>query len=810
MSKSIQDRLRKLEYEYKCLCNTPSGQGPQGPEGPQGIQGPPGFGIDFQGQLADPSLLPQPSTQGFAYLIGNDFWIYDGSGNWVNAGPIQGPQGIPGTQGIQGVPGDPGATGPQGQGFTYQGNWDNGTTYYPYDVVTYLGSTYITPNTNSGSVPSYDNSNFDWYLFTSIGAQGPPGPSGGGGGGSACPDHFKLAAASGKFTTATLNSPDIDEMFSGNEDLGWSFGNYEALALTDGFGNLVLTKFPLVNSGIPLPIDLNKGDIVRLSGVLYIDTTNAIVKPLNPNFYITLSFFNCSDINPQGVVPGPKPVGKEGIRLYTVIPVATYPVDGSSKVCFSESVSLSEILPANETFFYVGLGFGNDVGNSYDIKFSYTLDASQVCIGTGKNLLISNCCDPVYTEVIIDNGIEVGKSFSDADGNCWTVVEETIDPVTGLRTIDTQYFDCLTCINNNPCPANFAIKSCCGQGDEIFSAALPGVNVGDTFVDSNGFCWGVIDNTSLPITNVVEVGTVYPATSCDDEACTTVNPCPKPVLLESCCGALSGFSSLEILQDTLPTLNYDDVFVDQFGMCWYIKQWDYAFPNLAFIIPVTQYSGGIDDCKDCTIVNECPKDFYYTIQNCCTEEIEVVVMQAIYNSGESLALQLNTGFGCYEVLAWSDTGTPTATLINVEAALKNCNECSKFIQERFGAEYCPGVVQCCTTYTTIKGSENPGIITGYTCDGEWIVAYNVSVNTEICMAFVLKLEGLEKSGICCGFDVFNPSLTQDIDIAFETCNGDANNIKLPGNTLLSDVIGTCVSCARVLKPGQEFEYRDCV
>jgi hypothetical protein len=81
MSKSIQDRLKKLEYLYRCLCNNPSGQGPQGP------------------------------------------------------------------------PGDP------GQGFTYQGNWDSTTAYQPYNVVTYLGSTYITPTANTGSTPSYVYSN---------------------------------------------------------------------------------------------------------------------------------------------------------------------------------------------------------------------------------------------------------------------------------------------------------------------------------------------------------------------------------------------------------------------------------------------------------------------------------------------------------------------------------------------------------------------------------------------------------------------------------------------------------------------------
>lgn len=108
-----------------------SGQGPIGPQGPQGIQGPPGVdgaqgpagpqggvgpGIEFQGSVPTEADLPQPSTQGYAYVVDvdNSFWIYDSSGNWVNGGPIEGPQGIQGIQGVQGEQGIQGPEGPQG------------------------------------------------------------------------------------------------------------------------------------------------------------------------------------------------------------------------------------------------------------------------------------------------------------------------------------------------------------------------------------------------------------------------------------------------------------------------------------------------------------------------------------------------------------------------------------------------------------------------------------------------------------------------------------------------------------------------
>ena len=94
-------------------------QGPQGIQGQQGIQGPqgqPGAGIEFQGFVATVFDLPQPSTQGFAYIVQSDdsFWIYDSNGIWVNGGSIQGPQGPQGIQGAQGPQGPQGETGPQG------------------------------------------------------------------------------------------------------------------------------------------------------------------------------------------------------------------------------------------------------------------------------------------------------------------------------------------------------------------------------------------------------------------------------------------------------------------------------------------------------------------------------------------------------------------------------------------------------------------------------------------------------------------------------------------------------------------------
>ena len=87
----------------------------------------------------------------------------------------QGAQGAQGAQGDQGSQGNQGAQGAQGQGFTYQGNWIDSTTYQPYDVVTYDGDTWITPTVSINQIPGVAG---DWYLFTSKGAQGSQGAQG--------------------------------------------------------------------------------------------------------------------------------------------------------------------------------------------------------------------------------------------------------------------------------------------------------------------------------------------------------------------------------------------------------------------------------------------------------------------------------------------------------------------------------------------------------------------------------------------------------------------------------------------------------
>ena len=105
--------------------------GARGPEGPQGIRGPKGdkgdkgengTGLTIISTLAtvtDLEPLKPTAKAGDAYAVGlappRDIYLFsENISEFVNQGPIQGPQGEQGPQGIQGEKGATGATGPAG------------------------------------------------------------------------------------------------------------------------------------------------------------------------------------------------------------------------------------------------------------------------------------------------------------------------------------------------------------------------------------------------------------------------------------------------------------------------------------------------------------------------------------------------------------------------------------------------------------------------------------------------------------------------------------------------------------------------
>jgi hypothetical protein len=88
-------------------------------QGIQGEQGIPGLGINFKGALPTEDDLPDGALQGDLYIVEDPApahgWVWDEAESaYVDAGPVQGPQGIEGPQGIQGEAGPAGSDGAAG------------------------------------------------------------------------------------------------------------------------------------------------------------------------------------------------------------------------------------------------------------------------------------------------------------------------------------------------------------------------------------------------------------------------------------------------------------------------------------------------------------------------------------------------------------------------------------------------------------------------------------------------------------------------------------------------------------------------
>ena len=296
------------------------------------------------------------------------------------------------------------------------------------------------------------------------------------------------------------------------------------------------------------------------------------------------------------------------------------------------------------------------------------------------NLLIQNCCDPLIQEIIPFGlpGIPPIGAFSDTEGNCWTLLGTTEDPITSIRKGMSQYGNCVTCLNENPCPENLVVDSCCAVFETIFSSTLPGIGVGDTFSDNFGFCWTVTGTTPAPINGVVSVGTAYPANNC--ATCLGDNICPPIYGILSCCRNNCDPNLRTELFTTLAQLGGGtpgSTFVDQFGYCWKIS----PVPIAGFTLltgSFIQYGSSSTDCVTCIENNnDCETFINYTIRNCKTQEIEVVTAQFGFSVGNSLLLNFTTDITpqCWEIISWDTTSLPTKIIEEIFNCFENCILC---------------------------------------------------------------------------------------------------------------------------------------
>lgn len=131
--------------------------GPEGPQGPQGVAGKDGTSFTVSGEVGSVEELPASAETGIAYAVGDgypyDIYIYDGS-NWINLGPIEGPQGPQGEQGAQGEQGETGATGAQGPIGPTGATGPAGVTFTPS-----VSSEGIISWTNNGGLPNPEPTN---------------------------------------------------------------------------------------------------------------------------------------------------------------------------------------------------------------------------------------------------------------------------------------------------------------------------------------------------------------------------------------------------------------------------------------------------------------------------------------------------------------------------------------------------------------------------------------------------------------------------------------------------------------------------
>lgn len=473
------------------------------------------------------------------------------------------------------------------------------------------------------------------------------------------PEYTKIASHSFGFRgDFFLGAQTIDTLYfagdydpvSGTDTPVWSatkydFGEY----YTAGSLNL---KIEEKSAGIALPINLVANDKITLSGTAQYDFTRYWLESgfSTVNLIVGVYYFDCSQAdNP---------------KLFTFIPVTTVEFDGvTGTACFSTEITLGSNFDIHTTRIVVGYntyvtGDGITPGVPKVLTVSHTLDIERPCAATIDNFIIKNCCEGSITELVHIPGLVVGNFHVDDEGNCWEVMSESTDVTNFTRNFVDTYTSCLECQAANPCPLNLVISSCCVEGTEFVTGSLPGLSVGDTFVDNYGLCWYVQEETSGPISEEsITVGSIITG---DCETCKTENPCPKFYYVESCCAKLDGVIAVP------DVLNFGDSFVDAQGQCWNVAGTEVnTLPTIYGVEVVTVYPYQGPDveptaCDLCITANPCPTEYFITIKNCCDpDRVEVAQVPAVYMIfNEGVIFQDYWGV-CWEVISFSTTGVET-------------------------------------------------------------------------------------------------------------------------------------------------------
>lgn len=479
-------------------------------------------------------------------------------------------------------------------------------------------------------------------------------------------DHIKVATLASSFDTADG---------TGDYDDSWAFigGKYSWMSNPTNLyttaidGNIVNVRSDIASMAIILPVDIDINDVITLQGI-------ANGKSDDPcQFLIGVSYVSCEEFAFTQI--------PEFVNVFTLISAQLFPAKPKSEfnVCFS--LETTNVTLSAGTLLYVGVNCPTFATNQANCNFSYTLDITKSCapISVITNVRIQNCCEQAVFEVISAStqNLPASGSFSDTEGNCWTIIETTSDPVDTVRFVDTPYDDCSQCLTFNPCPMNLVVQSCCSGQQESFTGSLPGIVVGQTFLDTYGFCWNVTQETSGPITGLVTVDSAYE--NC--ETCTlSPGACPQVYRIDTCCKGVKMYlyTTLELLgSGVIP----GDTFKDQYGYCWQISLTPQpgVTVNGAFIQATANFGPGA--CETCLIsANNCGNPVIYKVQNCCSGAIEYVEYNFGFNVNDTIVITTTvtpTINECYKVLDWDNTSTPTITIDTFDGTTASCDDCIK-------------------------------------------------------------------------------------------------------------------------------------
>jgi hypothetical protein len=221
-------------------------------------------------------------------------------------------------------------------------------------------------------------------------------------------DYMLIASHS---TSYILNTNEQYNYYYGNDVCGWDSCDLNlSYQYTRGETDPIPQAYG--NCGIPLPIDLQVGDIVELCGHAYCGAADN-----GDTFDTNVEYFSCDDVT-GGTSDF---VGK----LFMVPNASTF---NNHYTCFSNSVTIgnANALPECSTFLLVGLGatFGT-IGLYNQIKATWTLSIKRLCntnavdapMGLTKGAGFANECDAVKDG---DAGLFPNSLYYNPVGAVWS------------------------------------------------------------------------------------------------------------------------------------------------------------------------------------------------------------------------------------------------------------------------------------------------------------------------------------------------------------------------------------------------------